>query len=285
MAYQRFSLFPDSPSFKDFFSARSMRYRWRNGDPVITVTIMAICVAVWIVETLLKIVWPTGCNAFVGSGVFMPALATHRPWTFITSMFLHQPASLWHILFNMLTLWCVGPVLERMMGHLPYLALYVLSGLGGSAGMMVWALFSQDGWLTSAYGASGALFGLFAAILVVYQRIGIDIRSMLIWMLINFLMPIITPNIAWQAHVGGFIIGGVFAWLLVSGLHALRGKTAAAHADVRRNHVGRDYCDCRCMQYEQSTSHKPASWHVLLVAGRRKTDLGNRRHTLIHKCG
>ena len=156
-----------------------MRYRWRNGDPVITVTIMAICVAVWIVETLLKIVWPTGCNAFVGSGVFMPALATRRPWTFITSMFLHQPASLWHILFNMLTLWCVGPVLERMMGHLPYLALYVLSGLGGSAGMMVWALFSQDGWLTSAYGASGALFG----------------------------------------------IGGVFAWLLVSGLHALRGKS------------------------------------------------------------
>lgn len=132
---------------------------------------------------------------------------------------------LWHILFNMLTLWCVGPVLERMMGHLPYLALYVLSGLGGSAGMMVWSLFSQDGWLTSAYGASGALFGLFAAILVVYQRIGIDIRSMLIWMLINFLMPIITPNIAWQAHVGGFIVGGAFAWLLVSGLHALRGKS------------------------------------------------------------
>ena len=91
--------------------------------------------------------------------------------------------------------------------------------------MMVWALFSQDGWVTSSYGASGALFGLFAAILVVYQRIGIDIRSMMIWMLINFLMPIITPNIAWQAHVGGFIIGGVFAWLLVSGLHALRGKS------------------------------------------------------------
>ena len=225
MAYQRFSLFPDSPSFKDLFSARSMRYRWRNGDPVITVTIMVICVAVWIVETLLKIAWPASYNSFVGAGVFMPALATHRPWTFITSMFLHQPASLWHILFNMLTLWCVGPVLERMMGHLPYLARYVLSGLGGGAGMMVWALFSQDGWITSSYGASGALFGLFAAILVVYQRIGIDIRSMMIWMLINFLMPIITPNIAWQAHVGGFIIGGVFTWLLVSGLHALRGKS------------------------------------------------------------
>lgn len=274
MAYQRFSLFPDSPSFKDFFSARSMRYRWRNGDPVITVTIMAICVAVWIVETLLKIVWPTGCNAFVGSGAFMPALATHRPWTFITSMFLHQPASLWHILFNMLTLWCVGPVLERMMGHLPYLALYVLSGLGGSAGMMVWSLFSQDGWLTSAYGASGALFGLFAAILVVYQRIGIDIRSMLIWMLINFLMPI---------HHAEHRMAGACRRIhhrrsvhLAAGFRSARvarQKSAAAHADVRRNHVGRDYCDCRRMQYEQSTSRKPPSWHVLLVGRQEKKQI------------
>lgn len=72
MAYQRFSLFPDSPSFKDLFSARSMRYRWRNGDPVITVAIMVICVAVWIVETLLKIAWPAGYNSFVGTGVFCP---------------------------------------------------------------------------------------------------------------------------------------------------------------------------------------------------------------------
>ena len=46
MAYQRFSLFPDSPSFKDLFSARSLRYRWRNGDPVITTAIMAICIVV-----------------------------------------------------------------------------------------------------------------------------------------------------------------------------------------------------------------------------------------------
>ena len=205
MAYQRFSLFPDSPSFKDLFSARSLRYRWRNGDPVITTAIMAICIVVWAIEAVLFLV--------------------AEPWTLITSMFLHQPTSLWHILFNMLTLWCVGPVLERMMGHWPYLALYVLSGLGGGAGLMVWAVCSPSGWMTAAYGASGALFGLFAAILVVYRRIGIDIRSMLIWMLINFLMPVITPGIAWQAHVGGFIVGGVLAWLLVTGLHAFRGKS------------------------------------------------------------
>ena len=226
MAYQRFSLFPDSPSFKDLFSARSLRYRWRNGDPVITTAIMAICIVVWAIEAVLFLVWPEGGNAFVNAGMLLPATAVRHPWTFITSMFLHQPTSLWHILFNMLTLWCVGPVLERMMGHWSFLALYAVSGLAGGTGMMLWAVLSgASGWITPVYGASGALFGLFAAILVVYRRIGLDIRSMMIWMLINFLMPVIMPNIAWQAHLGGFLFGGMFTWLLVSGLRILRGKS------------------------------------------------------------
>lgn len=227
MANRRFSLFPGSPSLKDVFSLRSLRYRWRSGEPVLTTSIMAVCVVVWLIETVLRMVWPAGLNIIVGYGALMPGIATYHPWTFITSMFLHQPASLWHILFNMLTLWCVGPVLERMMGHWSYLALYLLSGLAGGTGMMVYAALAPGGtgWFTSSYGASGALFGLFAAVLVVYRRIGLDIRSMLIWMAINFLMPVITPNIAWQAHVGGFIGGGLFAWLLVSGLRALRGKS------------------------------------------------------------
>lgn len=187
---------------------------------------MAVCIVVWIVEAVLNLVWQGGLNAMLNAGMLMPATAVHKPWTFITSMFLHQPNSLWHILFNMLTLWCVGPVLERMMGHWSFLALYAVSGLAGGTGMMLWAVPSgASGWITPVYGASGALFGLFAAILVVYRRIGLDIRSMMIWMLINFLMPVIMPNIAWQAHLGGFLFGGMFTWLLVSGLRILRGKS------------------------------------------------------------
>ena len=187
---------------------------------------MAVCIVVWIVEAVLNLVWQGGLNAMLNAGMLMPATAVHKPWTFITSMFLHQPNSLWHILFNMLTLWCVGPVLERMMGHWSFLALYAVSGLAGGTGMMLWAVLSgASGWITPVYGASGALFGLFAAILVVYRRIGLDIRSMMIWMLINFLMPVIMPNIAWQAHLGGFLFGGMFTWLLVSGLRILRGKS------------------------------------------------------------
>lgn len=187
---------------------------------------MAVCIVVWIVEAVLNLVWQGGLNAMLNAGMLMPATAVHKPWTFITSMFLHQPNSLWHILFNMLTLWCVGPVLERMMGHWSFLALYAVSGLAGGTGMMLWVVLSgASGWITPVYGASGALFGLFAAILVVYRRIGLDIRSMMIWMLINFLMPVIMPNIAWQAHLGGFLFGGMFTWLLVSGLRILRGKS------------------------------------------------------------
>ncbi len=187
---------------------------------------MAVCIVVWIVEAVLNLVWQGGLNAMLNAGMLMPATAVHKPWTFITSMFLHQPNSLWHILFNMLTLWCVGPVLERMMGHWSFLALYAVSGLAGGTSMMLWAVLSgASGWITPVYGASGALFGLFAAILVVYRRIGLDIRSMMIWMLINFLMPVIMPNIAWQAHLGGFLFGGMFTWLLVSGLRILRGKS------------------------------------------------------------
>ena len=85
MAYQRFSLFPDSPSFKDLFSARSLRYRWRNGDPVITTAIMAICIVVWAIEAVLFLVWPEGGNAFVNAGMLLPATAVRHPGTFITS--------------------------------------------------------------------------------------------------------------------------------------------------------------------------------------------------------
>ena len=57
----------------------------------------------------------------------------------------------------MLTLWSVGPMLERLMGHWPFLALYMLSGIGGGMGMMLWGALApgQAGWFTAAYGASG----------------------------------------------------------------------------------------------------------------------------------
>ena len=202
---------------------RGVTGQWRRGDPVITWAIIIICSLVWLLTTLARYAAPGIYTSVVGSLMFVPINAFTTPWTWFTSLFVHAPSVI-HVLFNMIALWSVGPVLERMMGHWQFATLYVISGLGGAVGLMVYCAMTGD-WMMSAYGASSALFGLFAAILIVFRQIGADIRSMLIWMAINFAMPLVVPNIAWQAHVGGFITGGVLTWLLVAGVPTLRRRS------------------------------------------------------------
>ncbi|PLS31142.1 rhomboid family protein [Bifidobacterium margollesii] len=229
----RFRLFPNSPTAHDLLGETTknrIRYQWRVGGPVICQAIMIVCVVVWLIEILTKLLIPPLFAGILSYGMFTPAWVHVTPWTFITSMFMHEPGIM-HILFNMLTLWAVGPVLERMLGHWRFLGMYLLAGIGGNMAVLLWArLFNANGWMTSVYGASGALFGLFAALLVVYRRIGADITSMLIWMAINFAMPFLYPGIAWQAHVGGFIIGGIYALLLTSSIPITRGKSLTARS-------------------------------------------------------
>jgi membrane associated rhomboid family serine protease len=206
-----------SSSLSSLFSRRRIAYEWRNGGPVITTAILLVCVAVWLVEIVTRFLAPTVFSAIVSNGSFAPLYFSTRPWTAVTSMFLHS-TSIFHILFNMLTLWMVGPVLEKMLGHWQYFTLYMLSGIGGSLGLMLWSTLMPHSWNTlaiSAYGASGAIFGLFAALLAVYRRTGVDIRSMVVLLVINFAMPFFYQNIAWQAHVGGFVIGGLMTLLLM----------------------------------------------------------------------
>ena len=138
MSNGRFSLFPGAPSAHNLFSKRAIQYQWRSNGPVFTSAIIIACVAVWVVEMVFSLFWPLGLATMIYYGRFDPLTAVAQPWMFLTSMFLHSPKSVLHILFNMLALWSVGPVLEKMMGHWPFLALYVLSGLGGSWGLPLW---------------------------------------------------------------------------------------------------------------------------------------------------
>ena len=87
---------------------------------------------------------------------------------------------IWHIGFNMLALWILGPQLEMVVGRARFLALYLLSALAGSA-LVFWASPEYQATL----GASGAIFGLLGALLVVAYKVGGDVRGILMWLGLN----------------------------------------------------------------------------------------------------
>jgi membrane associated rhomboid family serine protease len=125
----------------------------------------------------------------------------HEYWRLIGSAFMH--IGLLHLALNMFALGVVGPRLEQFLGAWRYLALYLLSALGGS-------LFVYMFDIRGAAGASGAIFGLFAAIVVVARNLGLDLRPMLFTIGINFAFSF-TPGISLFGHLGGFIVGGLTA--------------------------------------------------------------------------
>jgi membrane associated rhomboid family serine protease len=134
----------------------------------------------------------------------------HEYWRMIASAFMHIGPL--HLILNMVALAVVGPQLEQVLGHWRYLALYLLSALGGSV-----SVFLFD--LRGAAGASGAIFGLFAGVVVVARNLGLDLRPMLVVIGINFAFSF-TPGISLAGHAGGFVVGGLSALALV---HAPKG--------------------------------------------------------------
>jgi membrane associated rhomboid family serine protease len=108
------------------------------------------------------------------------------------------------ILFNMWALLIVGPALERMLGSARYLAVYLLSALGGGVFLYYMAALSQQ-----SLGASGAVFGLFGAWFVVSRRLRLDSRGIIVLIVINLVLGFVVPRIAWQDHIGGLITGAV----------------------------------------------------------------------------
>jgi membrane associated rhomboid family serine protease len=126
----------------------------------------------------------------------------------LTSAFLHEPGfhgvGPTHIIFNMWALIIVGPPLERLLGRVRYLAVYLLSALGGSVFFYYIAPVNEV-----ALGASGAIFGLFGAWFVVARRLRRDARGIVFLIAINLALPFVFGGIAWQAHVGGLITGAL----------------------------------------------------------------------------
>ncbi|AXE37877.1 rhomboid family intramembrane serine protease [Acidipropionibacterium virtanenii] len=174
--------------------------------PVVTWTLIGICVVVWLGELAIP--------DFVNDIALSAAAGKAEPWRFLTSAFAHS-TNITHIGFNMFALWSLGRALERFLGRGRYLASYLLSALAGGALFVVMATGSQTGgalvpgWYDGVVGASGAIFGLFGTLLVVQRRLGGSTRSLWMVLALNVALVFFIPDIAWQAHVGGFAIGAV----------------------------------------------------------------------------
>jgi membrane associated rhomboid family serine protease len=153
-----------------------------------------------------------------GPGVagFQAGLASGQWYRLVTAAFLHQ--NLLHLLFNMYALWLFGPPLEAALGRVRYAALYLLGAVSGVAASYA---FSALG--SASLGASGAVFALFAAHLVVNRRLGRESSGLWTLLAINVALGFVMNGVDWRAHAGGFVGGALASAALVYAPAARRG--------------------------------------------------------------
>ena len=156
----------------------------------------------------------TEWGAVLGSAVYGPAGdvvphgIVHGEWyRLFTAMFLHY--GVLHLLFNMYALWILGRELERVLGPLRYVALYLLAGLGGNVAAY---LFSAPNSMTA--GASTAVFGLMAGIFVILKRLNLSVAPILPIIVINVIFTFVISNISVAGHLGGLVVGAIVGAVL-----------------------------------------------------------------------
>ena len=188
------------------------------GAPVVTYSMMAICVLMYVVTSVSP--------SLKASLSLVPATLASRPWTILTGAFLHH--DFMHILFNMLSVYWVGRAIEPVMGRWRFLTLYLVSALGGSAFILAWCLIQPSEIFVATVGASGAVFGMFGAVFVLQRLGGSDTTSILTLLGINLVYGFVVSGISWQGHIGGAIAGVAATWVLARLARPCAGVTEAA---------------------------------------------------------
>ena len=175
-------------------------------DGAVTMAIIGLCAVLFVAVT-----WLSAFGGLSRWGMQPASIALNGQWyRLVTAMFLH--ASLLHLAFNMYVLFLLGPPLERVLGHGRFLTLFLVSGLGGSA-----ASYAFSPLTTLSVGASGAIFGLMAAWIVVARRLHRDATQVLVLLALNVALGLVLPSVDWRAHLGGAITGAALAFVLTSG--------------------------------------------------------------------
>ncbi|GAB6859852.1 rhomboid family intramembrane serine protease [Microbacterium xylanilyticum] len=208
MQEQRRSRTPAQRRAERRWGARSMTAV--GGRPIATYAILGLTSAV----SLLQMVPGIGGSItlalqFAGAYLY-PALSglPFEPWRMLTVLLVH--GGILHLGLNMLALWMLGQQLEPLLGRAKFLTLYLVSGLGGSVAM---ALIAPG---QPTVGASGAIFGLMAALLIIGRHLGANVVGILVVLVINFAYGLFVTGIAWEAHLGGLVVGALVALVYIN---------------------------------------------------------------------
>nr|WP_218908026.1 rhomboid family intramembrane serine protease [Micromonospora jinlongensis] len=141
-------------------------------------------------------------------------IAEGQWYRLVTAMFLHY--GVLHLLLNMWALWVLGRSLEANLGRVRFAALYLIAGLGGNVAAY---LFSSP--RAATVGASTAVFGLFAALIIIERKLGRDISRIIPILVINLVFTLAVPGISIPGHLGGLVVGALMALVLA---YAPRGR-------------------------------------------------------------
>jgi membrane associated rhomboid family serine protease len=167
----------------------------------------------------LTVVPSGGCAQ---GALWRPGVADGAWWQLVTSEFTH--IAIWHLALNMMALWIMGPDLEARLGRSRFLAVYFGSGLASAMAIMWWS--SEFG---QTIGASGCMFGMMAAELVLIRKVRGDMQPILRVVGINALITVLGSSfISWQGHLGGFLGGLAITAALVYAPRARRTLWQAA---------------------------------------------------------
>lgn len=172
-----------------------------DSRPLVTYGIIGVTALVYLLQLIPGL--PVAQALLFNAAYVVPASgAPFEPWRLLTVLLVH--GGFFHLALNMLAVLMIGRSLEPLLGRWRFLVLYLLSGLGGSVGV---ALIAPG---VSVVGASGAVFGLLGALLVIGRHIGANITGILIVLGINLVLGFVPGfNVAWQAHVGGLVVGAL----------------------------------------------------------------------------
>ena len=157
--------------------------------------------------------WPdvaqSTCSQMADGAHWVAGATDGAPWQLLTAAFMHVEP--WHIATNMISLWFLGPGLEAVFGRVRFLAIYFVAALSGSAAVVAFSAPHSP-----TLGASGAIFGLLGALLLLSRGTPELFGQVVFWLVLNLVLTFTVPGISWQGHIGGLIGGAVMTLIIMN---------------------------------------------------------------------